>query len=102
MVIEESITGLQWVERWTISNGQTDSCVVPFATSFPVNIVTHGEQQFDYGQYGVHLGQQDSLTFLGDRDCQIFCVRAGNGLPPGRPCSYQVGLINRSPYRIAN
>ena len=31
------------------------------------------------------------------RDCQIFCVRAGNGLPSGRPCFYQVGLINRSP-----
>ncbi|WP_256730513.1 RHS repeat-associated core domain-containing protein [Pseudomonas sp. ANT_H12B] len=40
---------------------------------------------------------------LGDsRDCQIFCVRALNGLPAGRPCFYQVGLINRSPYRIAN
>ena len=36
------------------------------------------------------------------RDCQIFCVRAVNGLPPGRPCFYQVGLINRSPYSIAN
>lgn len=35
-------------------------------------------------------------------DCQFFCVRADNGLPPGRPCFYQVGLINRSPYRIAN
>ncbi|TDV62651.1 hypothetical protein EC915_107238, partial [Pseudomonas sp. LP_7_YM] len=32
------------------------------------------------------------------RDCQIFCVRAGNGLPSGSPCFYQVGLINRSPY----
>lgn len=66
MDIEESILGLQWVKRWTISNGYPDSCVVPFATSFPVNIVTHGDQPFDYGQYGVHLGQQDSLTFLGD------------------------------------
>jgi len=35
-------------------------------------------------------------------DCQIFCVRAVNGLLPSRPCFYQVGLINRSPYRIAN
>ncbi|CAH0651014.1 Protein-glutamate methylesterase/protein-glutamine glutaminase [Pseudomonas sp. Nvir] len=36
------------------------------------------------------------------RECQFFCVRADNGLPPGRPGFYQVGLINRSPYRIAN
>jgi hypothetical protein len=36
------------------------------------------------------------------RECQFFCVRADNGLPPGRPGFYQVGLINRSPYKIAN
>jgi hypothetical protein len=36
------------------------------------------------------------------RECQIFCVRAGYGLPSGRPYLYQVGLINRSPYKIAN
>lgn len=41
-------------------------------------------------------------VLVGKRECQIFCVRAGNGLPLGRPGFYQVGLINRSPYRIAN
>lgn len=28
---------------------------------------------------------------------QIFCVRAGWGLPSGRPLLYQLGLVNRSP-----
>ena len=35
-------------------------------------------------------------------ECQIFCVRAGNGLPLGRPSFHQVGLMNRSPYKTAN
>ena len=43
---------------------------------------------------------EGGISHMGD--CQIFCVQAGNGLPLGRPCFYQVGLINRSPYRIAN
>jgi dTDP-4-dehydrorhamnose 3,5-epimerase-like enzyme len=60
-----SIEGLRWVERWRASNGKSGTYVVPFPTNRPVNIVTHGNQKFDYGQYGIHLGQQDVLTFLG-------------------------------------
>lgn len=63
---ETEIHGLRWVPRWRINNGQNDSFVVPFPTTHPVNIVFHGESEFRYGQYGVHLGQQDVLTFLGD------------------------------------
>lgn len=61
-----TIEGLKWVARWRINNGRVDSFVVPFPTTHPVNIVYHGEEAFRYGQYGVHLGQQDTLTFLGD------------------------------------
>ena len=32
----------------------------------------------------------------------VFLCVGRYGLPSGRPCFYQVGLINRSPYRIAN
>ncbi|MDO7904428.1 dTDP-4-dehydrorhamnose 3,5-epimerase family protein [Pseudomonas sp. K1(2024)] len=61
-----NIQGLQWFDRWRLGNGSTESFVVPFATTRPVNIVTHGQAHFDYGQFGIHLAQQDVLTFLGD------------------------------------
>lgn len=62
---EITIDGLRWVSRWRVNNGKSDSYVVPFVTTHPVNIVYHGEHEFKYGQYGIHLGQQDTLTFLG-------------------------------------
>ncbi len=71
---EITIEGLHWIPRWRINNGQKDSFVVPFPTTFPVNIVYHGENEFKYGQYGIHLGQQDTLTFLGDEK-QIFLAK---------------------------
>lgn len=66
-----NIENLKWIPRWRINNGKEDSFVVPFATTHPINIVYHGENEFDYGQYGIHLGQQDSLTFLGNSDTII-------------------------------
>ena len=68
---EMLIEGLHWIPRWRINNGQKDSFVIPFATTYPVNIVYHGERKFKYGQYGIHLGQQDTLTFLGDEKQRI-------------------------------
>lgn len=65
------IDGLYWVARWRINNGKDDSFVVPFPTTYPVNIVYHGERKFKYGQYGIHLGQQDVLTFLGSAKKRI-------------------------------
>ncbi|MBJ9977035.1 dTDP-4-dehydrorhamnose 3,5-epimerase family protein [Pseudomonas sp. S75] len=61
-----TIEGLHWFNRWRLGNGSSESFVVPFATTRPVNIVTHGDTHFDYGQFGIHLAQQDVLTFLGD------------------------------------
>lgn len=66
MLNESNINGVKWVKRWRISNGKEDSYVIPFPTSRPMNVVSHGQGEFDYGQYGIHLGQEDSLTFLGD------------------------------------
>ncbi|XTZ39785.1 dTDP-4-dehydrorhamnose 3,5-epimerase family protein [Salmonella enterica] len=63
-----NIYGLHWTPRWRVNNGKPDSHVIPFATTYPVNIVFHGEQEFKYGQYGIHLGQQDTLTFLGNEE----------------------------------
>ncbi|WP_162159614.1 dTDP-4-dehydrorhamnose 3,5-epimerase family protein [Cystobacter fuscus] len=59
------IKGLHWQPRWRMNNGQDDSFVVPFPTNNPANIVFHGHKNFDYGHFGIHLGQEDRLTFMG-------------------------------------
>ncbi|MEY9470855.1 dTDP-4-dehydrorhamnose 3,5-epimerase-like enzyme [Bradyrhizobium yuanmingense] len=58
------IAGLSWEENWRMPNG-TSSFVVPFPRTRPMNIVFHGDDKFEYGHFGVHLGQMDCLTFLG-------------------------------------
>ncbi|MBM7459951.1 dTDP-4-dehydrorhamnose 3,5-epimerase family protein [Rhodococcus coprophilus] len=74
-----AIDGLSWIENWRMPNGG-QSYVVPFPTLRPSTIVFHGEEEFTYGHYGIHLGQADVLTFLGDEsqvitghfiDCRI-------------------------------
>lgn len=66
METDLGIVGLKWRSNWHINNGQ-DSFVVPFASLHPVNLVFHGEEEFNYGHYGIHLGQADCLTFLGSK-----------------------------------
>lgn len=66
-----NIVGLHWISRWRVNNGKKDSYVVPFATTYPINIIYHGKSKFKYGQYGIHLGQQDTLTFLGNKNQKI-------------------------------
>ena len=57
------ISGVELIKRVRMSNGG-DSYVIPFATSRPFNLVVHGENHFEYGHYGIHLGQMDRLTFF--------------------------------------
>ncbi len=65
--MNSQIVGLKYGERFFVQNNQANtSCVVPFPTTLPVNIVYHGQTKFDYGHYGIHVGQEDILTFLGD------------------------------------
>lgn len=61
------IQGLGWEFNRRIDNGD-DSYVIPFPTCRPINMVFHGDSKFDYGHYGIHLGQEDRLTFLGPQD----------------------------------
>ncbi|WP_428241169.1 dTDP-4-dehydrorhamnose 3,5-epimerase family protein [Gynuella sp.] len=65
------IEGLRWIERKTFNNGSELSYVVPFSNIRPTNIVYHGHSPFSYQQYGIHLGQADVLTFLGDESKKI-------------------------------
>jgi hypothetical protein len=48
------------------------------------------------------VGADGDVTDISLRGCQIFCVRAGNGLPSGRPSFHQLGLMNLSAYKTAN
>src|SRR4051794_4245415 len=71
----DQIKGLRWEARFRLDNGD-NSYVVPFPTLNPVNIVYHGAQKFEYGHYGIHLGQEDRLTFMGDshKSIQAFFI----------------------------
>ena len=76
-----AIAGLRWSRNWRLPNGG-QSFVVPFATRRSFNVVFHGRSKFSYGHYGVHLGQEDRLTFLGAPDRTITAhfmdLRAGS------------------------
>lgn len=76
-----AIAGLRWSRNWRLPNGG-QSFVVPFATRRSFNVVFHGRRKFSYGHYGVHLGQEDRLTFLGAPDRTITAhfmdLRAGS------------------------
>lgn len=65
-----TITGLKWLQRARVDNGG-HSFVVPFPDTHPINIVDHGCSTFNYGQYGIHIGQADVLTFLGNPKTKI-------------------------------
>jgi dTDP-4-dehydrorhamnose 3,5-epimerase-like enzyme len=84
----QEIDGLRLEQNWRIDNGK-DSFVIPFPTTNPFNLVFHGEQKFEYGHYGIHLGQEDRLTFLGNPeqfitayfiDCRVNSKTKGNRL----------------------
>lgn len=81
----DDISGLRWQENWRLANGG-DSFVIPFPRTRPTTIVFHGSKPFSYGHYGIHLGQQDRLTFLGSSkqlitarfvDCRVGSPTAG-------------------------
>jgi dTDP-4-dehydrorhamnose 3,5-epimerase-like enzyme len=67
------IEGLCLLQKWAAYNGD-DSYVIPYATPRPANVVYHGSKKFDYGHYGVHLGQEDRLVFLGDKRSKIKAI----------------------------
>jgi dTDP-4-dehydrorhamnose 3,5-epimerase-like enzyme len=70
MNLKIPIMGLKWLKRVRLDNGGM-SFVVPFPDTHSVNIVDHGFSMFNYGQYGIHIGQADVLTFLGDNEHMV-------------------------------
>lgn len=66
------IQDLKIEKNWRVVNGE-DSFVIPYPTTHPFNLVFHGHSRFEYGHYGIHLGQEDRLTFLGHPGQVIKC-----------------------------
>lgn len=97
----ESIAGLRWERNWRLPNGG-QSYVVPFASVRPFNVVFHGNQPFAYGHYGIHLGQQDSLTFLGSStqviDAQFLDCRRGS---PTERARLAISFVPSSEWRLS-
>lgn len=67
---KKSIIGLEWKELWHIDNG-VNSSVIPIPGLRPTNIIFKGDEPFSYGHYGIHLGQEDRLIFLGPQQNEI-------------------------------
>lgn len=61
-----SIPGLRYEALPSVPNG-LESKVVPFPVLSPSSVNFHGEKPFAYEQFGIHLGQEDRLVFLGPR-----------------------------------
>ncbi|MFI6644738.1 hypothetical protein [Streptomyces sp. NPDC050504] len=65
-----SIGQLGWQENARTGAGNS-SCAAYFPGPRPAALVFHGEREFSYGHYGIHLGQADVLTFMGPAQQRI-------------------------------
>ncbi|MCP5464873.1 MAG: dTDP-4-dehydrorhamnose 3,5-epimerase family protein [Deltaproteobacteria bacterium] len=59
-----SIEGVFWQDHLKVATGP-DSAVLPLIRKSPFYVVEHGHQSYNHDSYGIHLGQEDRLTFLG-------------------------------------
>uniref|UniRef100_UPI0003616898 dTDP-4-dehydrorhamnose 3,5-epimerase family protein n=1 Tax=Pseudomonas asplenii TaxID=53407 RepID=UPI0003616898 len=48
-----------------------ESGIVPLTRRAPMYLVEHGAKHYDFDSYGLHLGQEDHLVFLGDSSKSI-------------------------------
>jgi dTDP-4-dehydrorhamnose 3,5-epimerase len=70
MILESSsISGLYWEENETTKSSNKISFKRRH-DSYIVDFVTH-DSEFRYSQYGIHIGQDDRLTFFGPTDQKI-------------------------------
>ena len=58
------IEGVGWARHPILPSGQY-SGFVPLLDGRPFYIVDHGHKRYTHDAYGLHLGQEDRLTFLG-------------------------------------
>nr|WP_237585185.1 MULTISPECIES: dTDP-4-dehydrorhamnose 3,5-epimerase family protein [unclassified Proteus (in: enterobacteria)] len=65
-----TILGVEFREMATLHTGK-ESGIVPLTRQSPMYLVEHGHEDYDFDSYGLHLGQEDHLTFLGDISHEI-------------------------------
>jgi hypothetical protein len=58
-----AIEGVSFNTHQSISTGE-ESFIIPVQGPSPLYIVDHGSHRYDFDSFGVHLGQEDHLTFL--------------------------------------
>ncbi|TDD93848.1 dTDP-4-dehydrorhamnose 3,5-epimerase family protein [Actinomadura rubrisoli] len=64
------IPGLGWVAHSVVHNGPESGFSALLERS-PLYFIDHGEEGYSNDAYGIHLGQEDRLTFLGPRDQKV-------------------------------
>lgn len=57
-----TILGVEFREMATLHTGK-ESGIVPLTRQSPMYLVEHGQEAYDFDSYGLHLGQEDHLTF---------------------------------------
>jgi hypothetical protein len=62
-----TIEGVQWQEHLVLPSGP-HSGFVPLIDRRPMYFIDHGTAEYTHDAYGIHLFQEDRLTFLGPTD----------------------------------
>ena len=60
-------TDVAWEKNIFLSTGE-NSGIVPLLDAQPMYIVDHGSKDYAHDAFGIHIGQEDHLTFLGSSD----------------------------------
>lgn len=61
------VFGVGWVRHPVIRSGE-ESGFSALVDRHPLYFIDHGETGYTHDAYGIHLGQEDRLTFVGPRD----------------------------------
>jgi dTDP-4-dehydrorhamnose 3,5-epimerase-like enzyme len=64
------IAGVGWAPHPVVRSGP-ESGFVALTDRYPLYFVDHGETSYTHDAYGIHLGQEDRLTFVGPRDQEV-------------------------------
>lgn len=62
-----NIAGLGWVRHLVLPSGRV-SGFIPLLDPAPFYVVDHGTKEYSHDAFGIHVGQEDRLTFLGRSD----------------------------------
>ncbi|WP_326750736.1 LysR family transcriptional regulator [Streptomyces hirsutus] len=66
----DGVFGVGWVRHPVIRSG-AESGFSALLDRHPLYFIDHGEDRYTHDAYGIHLGQEDRLTFVGPRDQEV-------------------------------